>query len=154
MRIRRSVAAALTAIGLTITAALAVATPAQAAYGCSGTLLEPAKAITSSSGTKIGELRLYWDASLGTNCAATVHVGPTYGVALPTSVYLFVCDGNTPSYCETSRYRPALTSWSGTVSYYAWQTSVPSAGRCVKSSGTITYQGTSRGTETAWGHCS
>ena len=48
-------------------------------------------------GTRIGELDIYYNASTGVNCAMTVHGGPTWGVSLPTWVYIAKCQATTPT---------------------------------------------------------
>jgi hypothetical protein len=134
MRIRRYITAAAAAIGLTIAATLAVSTPAQAGYGCSGSLLE-AQPIKNNSGTKIGEIQLYWDSSRGQNCASTVHGGPTWGVNLFTIVEVFVCPTNRTSSCKQGH--DIKIQYAGYVSYYIWELSGPSSGRCVWARGWI-----------------
>lgn len=146
MRIRHYLTTMLAAVGLTVAAALTVAAPAQAAYGCSGSLLE-AQPIVNDSGTRIGEIQVYWDSSRGRNCASTVHGGSTWGVNLFTLVEVFVCPTSQTSSClQGYDVRTRLGDW---VSYYVWENSVSSSGRCVYARGWIgSYY-----TTTKPGHC-
>ncbi|SBT51007.1 hypothetical protein [Micromonospora auratinigra] len=150
MNIRRSLPAVLAATGLAVSATLTVAAPAQAANGCSGTLVE-ARSITNGSGTKIGEIQLYWDAARGRNCASTVHTGSTWGVSLYTLVEVFVCPTGSPSSCKQGADVPSKHG--DYVSYYVWEDSVLSSGRCVWARGWIDTGPTTYIAATTPGHC-
>lgn len=70
-------------------AGLFLASPAQAATSCSGTITYDAT--VSRSGSVIGELVIYYNSSNGgTNSACFYHRGVSYGVAAPTDIQITV----------------------------------------------------------------
>lgn len=86
------------------------------------------------------ELKLYYDAANGTNCAKMVHVGPAWGIRVNTGVLLMTCVSHrSGSVCgwpppESGRDVDAYA-------YYAGPVVVPGRGRCVAVTGYIFWKG-------------
>src|SRR3954447_7550557 len=75
----------------------AVAAPtAEAGTGdCAGNLIAR-KVARAGDGTAVGEVVVYYNASNGNNCARFNHIGPSYGVARETSIFIERCPTNNP----------------------------------------------------------
>ncbi|GAA1940473.1 hypothetical protein [Kitasatospora viridis] len=113
---------------------------AQAATGCSGTLIDTYPAY--NGGTVWANVYLYYDSSTGDNCAVTQSTSAGgYGVSKPMNVYLTRCNETTQSNtCTTSSVNQTVHD-AGNYAYYAGPVSINAAGHCILVSGEETYDG-------------
>ncbi|MGW7421234.1 hypothetical protein ACWGJB_14370 [Streptomyces sp. NPDC054813] len=122
-------------------AGLFLASPAQAATSCSGTITYDAT--VSRSGSVIGELVIYYNSSNGgTNSACFYHRGVSYGVAASTDVQILRCSqtSGTGKVCTPTQNSPVD---SGSYSYQAGPVGVTgTANYCVAAVGGIWWGGT------------
>jgi hypothetical protein len=81
---------------------------------------------------KIAELRVYWNGTY--NQARTSHVGITWDV--PYDTHVDICTVDSRGWCNS-----ALNKDTGYYRLYAGpvRTAIPSAGRCISTSGSIVY---------------
>ncbi|MFF0382475.1 hypothetical protein [Streptomyces sp. NPDC004286] len=125
----------LTGVGLFL------ASPAEAATSCSGTVTYDAT--VSRSGSAIGELVIYYNSSNGgTNSACFYHRGVSYGVSATTSVQILRCSqtSGTGKMCT-----PTANSLidQGSYDIYAGPVGVTgTASHCVSALGEIWWNGT------------
>jgi hypothetical protein len=121
---------------LTVAPASAVTHPAN----CTGTVVDQRVRNTiTTPHVPILELDLYWDSARGTNCAKALHLGPSIGQAVPTSVVIWECAQTVPSpVCDAI----ALDTDRGAhYAHFAGAVSVPGRGHCVYSDGSIDWKG-------------
>ncbi|MET7893632.1 hypothetical protein [Streptomyces mirabilis] len=133
-------------------ATLFLASPAQAATSCSGTVTYDGT--VSRSGSVIGELVIYYNSSNGgTNSACFYHRGVSYGVAADTSIQILRCSqtSGTGNVCN-----PTASSLDdrGSYSYQAGPVGVTgTASHCVSATGGIVWGGTDYYIETGTRGC-
>lgn len=147
---KRTASAVLTTIMLALGICVLAAPSAQAVAGCGGSLIGR-KAITYS-GTTIGELAVYYNASTGRNCARTNHLGPTYGVTRLTEATLVRCTQKTRQGDFCTEVGSTYVIDKDNYAYYAGPVSVYSPHNCVKATGVISWHGAWR-TATWVGGC-
>jgi hypothetical protein len=138
----------LTLAGALLAAALIA--PATAAWAgdsgsCSGTLVIHKN--LNYSGTKIGELDVYFNSSTGVNCAKMNHGGPTWGVARETWAYIGKCEETNPT--GTCHLVTDDKDLDPDARYYAGPVSVNAGNHCITASGYIYWQGAPRRVNTA-----
>ncbi|HSX66088.1 hypothetical protein [Nocardioides sp.] len=133
----------LTAVLLTLLSTFAVVgastTSADAATVCGG------KEIWAKTkyydGQAIGRLRVFYNATYGTNCAQFDHAGATWGVKRFTGVGLDRCTQTSPGRgCSISTF----DSDYGYYSYYAGPAKVKAPRNCVRADGLIYWRGAYR----------
>ncbi|MFF7978317.1 hypothetical protein ACFZDK_04180 [Streptomyces sp. NPDC007901] len=121
-------------------AGLFLASPAQAATSCSGTITYDGT--VSRSGSVIGELVIYYNSSNGgTNSACFYHRGVSYGVAASTSVQILRCSqtSGTGDACHIAATSPVDQ---GSYSYQAGPVGVTgTANYCVSAIGDVWWGG-------------
>ncbi len=93
------------------------------------------------SGTKIGELDIYYNASTGVNCAKMNHGGPTWGVARDTWVYIAKCEQTNPT---GTCFETADDSDRGPFEYFAGPVKVTAGSHCITANGWIFWEGARR----------
>lgn len=130
----------LTAVLLTLLSTFAVvgasSTAADAATLCGG------KEIWAKTkyydGQAIGRLRVFYNATYGTNCAQFDHAGATWGVKRYTFVALDRCTQTSPGHgCTIAATDIDL----GYFSYYAGPVKVKAPRNCVRAEGSIYWRG-------------
>ncbi|NJQ00497.1 hypothetical protein [Streptomyces zingiberis] len=119
---------------LSITAGFLILGPAPQAhaggYGCSGSLVGswpvPMKDVLTGGTYYRSDVKLYYDASTGWNCAALVkREGPRYGEITPMSIFLFngrCAEDNKKNNCDDD---------TGHYKYYAGPVKVYGKGMCI-----------------------
>lgn len=134
----------LTALLLTVLSTFAVVgtstTTADAATVCGG------KEIWAKTkyydGQAIGRLRVFYNATYGTNCARFDHGGVTWGVKRYTTVILDRCTQTSPGHGCT--YSGKWGYDGDYYAYYAGPAKVYSPHNCVKAQGSIYWRGATR----------
>lgn len=138
MSINRTGVAAVTASVALIVSGMAVATApqAQAASGCSGSLIESRTLKVGK--TTVGSMALYYNASTGMNCARTNHGGVTWNKKTYTLIEIYACKNTTPGRnCVLGKH--AIDS--GNYSKYAGPVSVYGKGKCIAVHANIWWKG-------------
>jgi hypothetical protein len=138
---KRSVAAAVAA---TVVAAgfavIGTSSAASAAGLCGdGFYRVETKDIKAKSGTKLGELRLYWNGSTQQNCVVTMRTGKAYGENNFTSAFL-----SAKASGQSAKDEAGYSHYAGPVKVEA-----PS---CIKAYGFV-FAGSQRGYAEINGHC-
>jgi len=134
----------LTALLLTLISTFAVVsttgTAADAATVCGGR--EIWAKTKYYDGHAIGRLRVFYNATYGTNCARFDHAGVTWGVKRFTDVVIDRCTQTTAGHGCT--YSGVFDSDPGYYSYYAGPAKVHAPRNCVKAQGSIYWHGADR----------
>ncbi|GAB3592626.1 hypothetical protein GCM10027446_13550 [Angustibacter peucedani] len=134
---------------IAVSVGLAAAPAAQAGTGdCSGSLI--LRRVVSAGGTGVGELVVYYNASTGNNCARFNHIGPSYGVARETNVFIEKCPTNNPARNCFLAGGPNDSDLA-TYAYYAGPVQVHSPSTCVRVYGYIRWNGAVRDVEVITG---
>ncbi|MEV8065037.1 MULTISPECIES: hypothetical protein [unclassified Streptomyces] len=117
-----------------------IASPAQAATSCSGTVTYDGT--VSRSGSVIGELVIYYNSSNGgTNSACFYHRGVSYGVSAKTEVQIYRCSQKSGKgdACYIAAVSPLD---SGSYAYNAGPVGVTgTANYCVSAIGSVVWSG-------------
>ena len=130
---------------ISVSATIMSAPAAQAGVGdCTGSLI--ARKVANASGTAVGELVVYYNASTGNNCARFNHIGPSYGLTRETSVFIERCPTNNPASNCFLTGGPSDHDASS-YAYYAGPVQVYSPNKCVRAYGYIMWGGARRGAE-------
>ncbi len=152
MHLLRRAMVFLTSLVMLTGAGFFLASPAQAATSCSGTVTY--SATVSRSGSAIGELVIYYNSSNGgTNSACFYHRGVSYGVSASTFIQILRCaqTSGTGKLCTpTANSLPDR----GSYAYYAGPVGVTgTANNCVSAVGEIWWDGTSYSIDTGTRGC-
>jgi hypothetical protein len=95
-----------------------------------------------ASGSKVGELQIYYNSSTGDNCAYFQSLGAARGVAKKMYVSIQVCqETKSGGTCTSIKTSHGSSSDSGTYSYYAGPVGVYGKGRCISSYGGMVWNG-------------
>ncbi|MFC8532656.1 hypothetical protein ACFUJY_01665 [Streptomyces sp. NPDC057249] len=108
-----------------------------AGYGCSGSLIDTYN-VNTSSGTKYGEIKLYYStANGGTNCAVTVDTYFGSSVKKPIRINIIRCEASASagSYCAAAG---SMDDWDEYYTYAGPVSVTSMSGRCVRLSGSVT----------------
>ncbi|MCI3226289.1 hypothetical protein [Streptomyces sp. NP-1717] len=109
-----------------------------AGYGCSGSLIDTYN-VSTSGGTKYGEIQLYYStANGGTNCAVTVDTYFGSSVKKPIRIHIIRCEASAPpgAYCAASG--GSVQDWDSYYTYAGPVSVTSMSGRCVRLSGGVT----------------
>ncbi len=142
--------ALLTATTIAVSVGVGVAPAAEAGSGTCGGSLIARKVAHDGNGTAVGELVVYYNSSTGNNCARFNHLGPSYGVARETNVFIERCLTNNPNNDCFNTGGPSDYD-NGTYAYYAGPVSVHAPNKCVRAFGYILWNGARRNAETVTG---
>ncbi|MFE3855575.1 hypothetical protein ACFXPN_31125 [Streptomyces griseorubiginosus] len=140
MRFLRRSMVFLASLATLIGATVFLASPAQAATSCSGTVTY--SDTVSRSGSVIGELVIYYNTSNGgTNSACFYHRGVSYGVAASTSIQIYRCSQTSGIGQVCTPTQNSLPD-DGNYAYYAGPVGVTgTANNCVAAIGGIIWGG-------------
>ncbi|NEB05646.1 hypothetical protein [Streptomyces sp. SID13726] len=129
-----------------------LASPAQAATSCSGTITY--SDTVSRSGSVIGELVIYYNSSNGgTNSACFYHRGVSYGVTAYTSIQIYRCSQTSGTGDVCNPTQNSLPD-DGNYAYYAGPVGVTgTANYCVSAIGSVTWAGRGYSIETGTRGC-
>lgn len=158
-RVKAAVAVGCTAIGLTgLTIASAPAASATSSgNNCVGSLVE-GDALRTSTGTVLGYLNIYWDASTGQNCATVTSSSLDWGISKPMGVAIVECQTDTPN-TACNAIGPGIVKdppagpGNPNYSYNAGPVSVPAVGHCIRAGGEVIFNGQTALYNTPTSHC-